>query len=503
MKQVSLYRYIAALLAVLLLLSCAAFVSCADVQEDDGSKDDTSTQDPNEQEKEEEEEPRVLPNVPEEEVNYTLNVMHWTVPGLEDSWTIWEEVCPDPKITSHTGDLLADDIFDRTAWLEENYGILVTKGLQEHEPMPTAVSNMISSGSDEYQMQIEFGFGAQRVFGKNYYLDLATLDYIDFDKPWWVDSAISEMKIGDYVEFAVSDMLLLDKASTTMMFYNIRMADDLGITGLYDDVENKEWTIERLAEYAEMALTDDGDSEWTDRDIYGIIGADDPTHNFYIGAGKHFLTKDEDGEYFYEYGSDDDTIEIMTTILEEIMYQDFYWNTWQHRDDVDSPISFSAGSSLFTSETARSCNVLRRMEDPYGILPNPLYDEDQDQYYSQVSNYGDSILAVFSTAGDPTKVAAAIELMNYYSYYEIYPDFYEVVIQGRGTRDAESRDMLDIIFSNRTYDLALLFDPIGITDEILRYPINEDTNLASFLAQRETKMEQALEQLETLRDEYN
>ena len=448
MKNIRMQRVIIVLIVMTLIFSAFSLAACANQETDteDPSKEIIPAGDEGEEESPTEE-PRVEPDVPNEMFDYTLNVMHWTVIGLEDVWTIWEEICPEEDITSHTGDLLADDIYDRTAWLEENYGITITQKLQEHIGLPTAVANMISSGSDEFQLLVEFGFDAQRVFGKNYFLDLSTLEYIDFEKPWWVDSAISELRLGDYVEFGVSDMLLLDKASTTMMFYNIRMADDLGITGLYDEVESYNWTIETLAEYAELALSDDGDEEWTELDTYGLISGDDPTHNFYIGAGKHFIARDGD-DYYYQYGSDEETLDIMTTILDEIMYQDFMWNTWQNQDATN--ISFKAGSALFTVATARSCNELRQMEDNYGILPNPMYDKYQKQYYSQVSNYGDSMFAVFNTAGEPDTVAAALELLSYYSYYEVYPDFYDVVIQGRGTRDAESREMLDIIFSGRT-----------------------------------------------------
>ena len=495
------FRWVALLLAMLMICSAFLMSACADETEqpadDAASTDDPTTPD----EPAPEEEPEVLPDVPDGAYDYELNVMHWQVIGLENVWTIWEEICPDEEITSHTGDLITDDIYDRTAWLAENYGITVTKTWQEHNTLPHVVANMLSSGSDEFQLLVEFGFDAQRVFGKNYFLDLATLDYIDFEKPWWVDSAISELSLGDYVEFGVSDMLILDKASTTMTFYNAQMADDLGISGLYTLVENNEWTIEAMAEYAEMALSDDGDGEWTDMDTYGIIAGDDPTHNFYIGAGKHFIARDKDGDYFYEYGSDEETIDIMITILDEIMYQDFLWNTWQHQNTNN--VDFKTGSALFQVETARLCNSLRQMEDDYGILPNPLYDEYQEQYYSQVSNYGDSMFAVFNTAGDPDKVAAAIELMSYYSYYNVYPDFYEVVIQGRGTRDAESKEMLEVIFNGRTYDIGLLYDPVGITDKILRYPINEDTNIASFLATHNSALEQAIEALMELRDDYN
>jgi hypothetical protein len=113
------------------------------------------------------------------------------------------------------------------------------------------------------------------------------------------------------------------------------------------------------------------------------------------------------------------------------------------------------------------------------------------------------MIAVINTVKEPEKVAAAIELMSYYSYYNVYPDFYDVVIQGRGTRDAESKQMLEIIFNSRTYDLGLLYDPVGITDQILRYPAKEDTNIVSFMKSHESALTKAMEDLTNLRDEYN
>ena len=178
MKHVSFYRHIAAILAILMLLSCASLVSCAEDVTDDPQDVQDPTQDPSDAEEEEKEEPRVMPDVPDGAYDYTVKIMHWLINGHD---FIWEETCPDEDIASYTGDLIADNIFDRTAWMEENYGIVIEKGYQEHVAMPAAVANMISSGSDDYQMQIEFGFGAQRAFGKNYYLDLSTLDYIDFE----------------------------------------------------------------------------------------------------------------------------------------------------------------------------------------------------------------------------------------------------------------------------------------------------------------------------------
>jgi hypothetical protein len=154
---------------------------------------------------------------------------------------------------------------------------------------------------------------------------------------------------------------------------------------------------------------------------------------------------------------------------------------------------------------AKTCNSLREMESSYGILPIPMYDEYQEVYYSQVSPHHDSLFAVPMSVkeSDLPKIGAALELLGYYSYYEVYPDFYEVVIQGRGTRDAESKEMLEICFSNRTYDLGLVFDPNSFSDKILRYTQYGNTNVASFYEQYASQLEDAMENLNTLMEDYN
>ena len=119
MKTVRNFRWVALLLAMMMI--CSAFVMSACADQTEQSEDPAQTDDPTTpDEPVEEEEPEVLPDVPEGNYDYELNVMHWQVIGLENVWTIWEEVCPDEEITSHTGDLITDDIYDRTAWLADN-----------------------------------------------------------------------------------------------------------------------------------------------------------------------------------------------------------------------------------------------------------------------------------------------------------------------------------------------------------------------------------------------
>ena len=492
------------LLIALALMPGLSGVACASQPEDSQDQQTPSTDNQPQEgtEPEEEEEPQILPDVEMKDYNYTLSVMHWTSGEVNELYSPWSEICPPDDVTGPIGDIIEDAIYDRTGWLEENYGITLTNMYQEHAALPTQVANLISSGSDEFQVLIEFGFDAQRIMGKNYFLDLSLVPNVDFSKPWWVKESVEQLALGEFVEVAASDLLVLDKGATSLIFYNIPMADDLGLGNLYEMVDDGEWTIEELAACAELAYIDNGNDARDEYDIYGIVNGDDPVLDLYTGAGMRFIARDDDGEYYFSYGFEEETLEVMTTVLEEIMYQDFFWNTWLTRDSVSEQPSFKDGESLFNVSMAKSCNSLRDMEDSYGILPIPKYDEYQESYYSRVNNYHDSLISVFNTAGDPEAVGAALEVLSYYSYYNIYPQFYEVVIQGRGTRDEESMRMLDIIFSTRTYDLGLIYGTEGFTDQVLRYTAHGDTNLSSFVASWENKLNTVMKALNELASDY-
>ena len=114
MRATMLSRYALLLLAVLLVFSSFTLSACAD--ETDLPDDEPATETPetpDTEEPEEEIEPEVLPDVPEDgDYAFDLNVMHWTVIGLENEWTIWEEICPDEEITSLTGDLITENAID-------------------------------------------------------------------------------------------------------------------------------------------------------------------------------------------------------------------------------------------------------------------------------------------------------------------------------------------------------------------------------------------------------
>lgn len=433
----------------------------------------------------------------------TFTVLHYE----EGDWLVWDEIVPSTGMENRPGDLLGNDVFERAAWLEQFYGIeLLNENLQHKDFAKTYETIHVTSGTD-YQLVDYFSYAAQALVCREYFMNLNDIEFIDFEHPWWVDSAIESYSIGNFIEFAVSDMLLLDKGATAMVFYNLPMAEDLGITDLYQSVDNKTWTMEKMAEYAEIAWAAgdlNGDDTWDHNDQFGVISGDDPVHFLYIGSGNAFLKFDEEKEeYYYSYASNDETTDVMLGILEDMMYQDFFFNTWIHANDSEKP-RFDNDQALFNFGKAKACLSMREMQSPYGILPIPMYSDDQEVYYSQVSAYGDSIFAVpIANVENREMIGATLELLGYYSYYEIYPDLFEVVLQDRGAKDQESKDILALIFSNRIYDMGVLYDPHHLTDKVLRITNDNTTGVASHWDKWLNERKDTLEKINDLYAKYN
>ena len=127
--------------------------------------------------------------------------------------------------------------------------------------------------------------------------------------------------------------------------------------------------------------------------------------------------------------------------------------------------------------------VADQMDDPYGILPVPKYDENQEEYLSFVNGYT-PLAMVAKTESDPEFVGAIMEAMATYNYDKVTPQLFEVSTKLQAAQDPTSAAMVDYIVRNRIYDLGYFYG----------WPISGliQNNLAK-------KQEEIASQLESLR----
>ena len=86
-----------------------------------------------------------------------------------------------------------------------------------------------------------------------------------------------------------------------------------------------------------------------------------------------------------------------------------------------------------------------------------------------------------------------IEAMGYYGQQLVTPAFIETTVQGKTLRDDESIEMLDILLSNRVYDIATFYNWGGINDMFSQIAMKSNLQFASSYAKIEKKVQAALE----------
>ena len=114
---------------------------------------------------------------------------------------------------------------------------------------------------------------------------------------------------------------------------------------------------------------------------------------------------------------------------------------------------FGESRVLFVDEIFYRLNELRDVEVDFGIVPYPLFDDTQAEYYSRVEA-GARIGMIPITNKHPEYAGALLEAMASYGYQNLIPEYYEVALKRRTSRDSESSEMLDLIFATRRYDLG-------------------------------------------------
>jgi hypothetical protein len=147
---------------------------------------------------------------------------------------------------------------------------------------------------------------------------------------------------------------------------------------------------------------------------------------------------------------------------------------------------------------------MRDMEESYGILPIPKYDESQENYSSLVWVHHECTLGIPEAVTDKEMVSIVLEHLSYLSYYDVYPIFYDTVLMGRSTRDEQSRDMLEIIFQTRSFDPGQYWDlgsGLHGGDGYLRLAATKNTNIASIWAKWEKAVNANFEKINEFVDE--
>lgn len=101
------------------------------------------------------------------------------------------------------------------------------------------------------------------------------------------------------------------------------------------------------------------------------------------------------------------------------------------------------------------------------------------------------------TASDTSRTGLLMEAFAAKSMELVTPAFYNVTLTGKTVRDEDSKEMLDIIYANKIYDIGYFFQWGNLTNLVMNAYNAKDINISSIYEGAESA---ALNDVETAKE---
>ena len=377
--------------------------------------------------------------------------------------------------------LLSDVVNDaagrKNDYIEEHYGVKIVPIYAENvtgQTINDLIRTEINTGSGAYDAIMPH-FGSLTTFAsEGHLIDLSTTNYgntgldltkiIDFEKPWWDQTSITELAIRDKVFFAAGDITLLNKVCTRAVVFNKDLVDKYELESPYELVDKGTWTFDKMYEMAVKNVSDaDGDGLMTYRDNWGMITAHGDVVDLYFASGNNFAKLNANKEpVFTANGSAE--VGTIIKILEKLNNRDWHLPTeecgFETSEMWDKALAIlGEGRAMFRLGSFSAVEKLKMRHDVnYGIVPLPKIYPDQDRYYSFVSAGAVSGIAMLNSAPDVEFSAYMIEVNAVEGKNYLTPAYYELVLKKQAALDPETVRMLDLVFDTIYYDLGSVYN---------------------------------------------
>ncbi len=393
-----------------------------------------------------------------------------------------------------TGEIVFDAVRQRDLTVEERLNIDMQYDVHKDvdgSTINTFVSNLLLAGDSTHDVFTGHQWGMVKLILNGGIVPTEDLEHLDITQPWWWKDYMDEMTLnGSDHYFLVGDFFLHALRSARVTIYNKDLYTKLFADGedLYQIVLDGRWTIDKMTQLAEAAFADLNNNGETDIDdqlgfcSYSTQASTDP---FVYGSDIEFIERTGDGGIEFKMISED-----AVALCEKLVK--FFWQPGSYTaitSDEEQAATFASGKVLFMGNgTFAFVEKMRDMEDTFGIIPCPKFDEEQENYRTLVHD-GGYIGAVNGSSANLDIAGAVLEALSAETYRSVTPVYYETALKVKYTRDDMSAQMIDLmhdtLMTNFIYDYNYVLNNIGlvyrelITKKSTDYVSTVESKLAS------------------------
>lgn len=406
-------------------------------------------------------------------------------------------------VEEDTGDIVDSAVYNSIKNVEERLNVTINVTARDgymasaRDDYNNHIINSVLADDDQYDwVDMLVGLIPAKLT-QGVFADLCEVDYIDIEQPWYLKGT-EDMMIDDKLYFISGDSSLGYIKSAYVIFFNPEVVENYHIENLYTLVDEGKWTLDKVAELAQIASEDlNGDSVYDENDKLGFL-----VHNynhlagFYSATDTHMYEKDSDGNFQFVFGSERDA--GVCEKLYQVLYNTVGSFDCNLSDTTESEVQpfnvltnkFISGDILMmTAQLDESIQYLRNMET-YGILPYPKYDEEQENYYT-ISRSAHSAFAMPVTCDDRDMAGAVMEALSSEKYRTVLPKYFETALKVKYSHDDDTGRMLDIIRDSMVFNFEFIFNHVigSPVLDIFRKCYSTENAFASILASNKTMLE--------------
>ena len=392
----------------------------------------------------------------------TVNILTYA----KDSYTFSDaEIDPEELIDEPVNDAF----YERNALILEKYGIDIVGCFPESGENDIAMlRNDMTSGLNEYDVICASIAYVAPLATEGLLYDFNDIGngYIHTEKEWWDQTLVRDTAINGNIYFISGDAIVLDDEATWAIFFNKDLVSTYNLDDPYQIVRDGNWNFDTMHELIQKVDLMHGSTKSYDPavgDQWGMVVQSYDFLLFMQGAGQTLV--DNTGETPKFRIDDQRNIQVFTKFTNMVYDEQNvgiadrmgYWADMY----VNEGKIFENGNALFMPNSISIVNGegLRNAEIHYGLLPMPKADELQDEYTTSVNVYRYPVFAI--PTSNVTKLDAtcyALEAMAYYGKQLVTEEYYDRTLTYKRFQDDDSREILDLIFRNRSYDLGTIFN---------------------------------------------
>ncbi len=383
----------------------------------------------------------------------------------------------DNSNNENCAEVLSLAIKERTEAVEAAYGVTIEEYImidpkRYNGSYLDAVREYAVSGTWEYDILYPCLLDAGTMAAEGFLQELSSAPGIRIQNSWWDQTFISDTAIGNQTYYLTGDIGLRAKNSAGCIYFNKQLMDNAGLDYPYQLVRDKEWTIDKAIEMikqADLSEDTDGDKKITYHDTYGWAGQDGDMQKLFYAAGERMVSVDEQGTLsitvFNERGA-----KVMDSILSLLQDDADYVRGDDYFGESSTPMvmlldSFKSDQCLFYSGGMEDALKLGDMKSDFGILPSPLFDSQQEQYYTMMGAWSANAYCIPYGLDEERSYRAQVILdaLGSYSVDTVAKTYYDVVLQYQKLRTDDDVEMLKLIFSCAGTDLGDVYRVGGLS----------------------------------------